>query len=80
MAVLREFHGKGIGAKLVDAVETEARKKKCKYMLVKTVGPSQNDPNYFKTFNFYLKQGYELLMECDFIWVGSFCAMLLKKL
>ncbi|MBS1992664.1 MAG: GNAT family N-acetyltransferase [Cyanobacteria bacterium SZAS LIN-2] len=80
MGVLPAFHSRGIGARLVEAVETEARKRACKYLLVKTIGPSQNDPNFLKTFKFYLKQGFELLMECDFLWAGSSCALLLKKL
>lgn len=48
--------------------------------MARTIGPSQNDPNYLKTFNFYLHNGYSMLVEYDFVWKGDYCAFMVKKL
>jgi GNAT superfamily N-acetyltransferase len=56
MGVLREFQGQGIGSALLARLEDEARKKGARYIMVKTIGPSQKDPYFLKTFSFYRTQ------------------------
>lgn len=80
MGVLPEFHGHGIGKALLERAETESRKRGRRYIMARTIGPSQNDPNYLKTFNFYLHNGYSMLVEYDFVWKGDYCAFMVKKL
>ena len=80
LAVSPEFHGQGIGTLLMARAENEARNRGRKYMLVRTISPSQNDPNYLRTFSFYKKLSYTFLFESEDIWQGTTCAFLVKKL
>jgi GNAT superfamily N-acetyltransferase len=80
MGVVPDFHGHGVGSSLVARLETEARKRGARYMMVKTIGPSQKDANFLRTFSFYLMNGYAMVVEYDNIWKGDQCAILVKKL
>lgn len=80
MGVLPECHGQGIGKALLERAENESRKRGRRYLMARTIGPSQNDPNYLRTFNFYQNNGYSMLVEYDFVWKGDYCAFMVKKL
>jgi GNAT superfamily N-acetyltransferase len=80
MGVLKEHQGGSVGSALLKRAEEEARKRKHKFLLIKTIGPKQKDPNFLRTYNFYIKNGYSLLDEWDYFWRGSWCALLLKRL
>lgn len=58
MAVLRDFHAKGIGTALMDAVFKHARLNHAKTITVETVAPFVADENYFKTYKFYEQIGF----------------------
>ncbi len=80
MAVAPEVHSKGIGSQLLEEAETLARSSGAKYIMVKTVGPSDNNRNFLRTLNFYLFNQYTFLAEFDFVWAPTHCAVLYKKL
>lgn len=80
MGVLPEFHRQGVGSALLETVHEECRKSGRQYIMVRTIGPRENDPFYLKTLTFYRKNGYEMLAEFDDIWQDFSCAMMLKKI
>lgn len=81
IAVSRESHRRGIGGLLLERSEQGAREMGRQYIMAKTIGPSQKNPNYLKTFEFYRKNGYSMVFEiADQIWGGSHCAIMVKKL
>jgi GNAT superfamily N-acetyltransferase len=81
MGVMPEFHRQGVGRLLLEETEQGARALGRQYILAKTIGPSQNDSNFARTFNFYCKNGYTMVAEiADHIWGGSHCALMVKKL
>ena len=68
MGVRKEFHRQGIGRELVEKGENWLRSKGIEYIEVKTLGPSNNDPNYAKTRAFYSSIGFKPLEENLKIW------------
>jgi len=80
MGVVPDFHGQGAGSLLLGRLEEESLKAGRNYLMAKTIGPSQNDPNYQKTVAFYIKNGFTMLVEWDFIWKDDYCALMVKPL
>lgn len=81
MGVYPKYHRQGIGAKLIKSAEDFLRAGSCKYLQVKTLGPSHKDINYAKTRKFYLSQDYIPLEEFTELWdPASPCLLLVKKL
>lgn len=71
MAVLRDWHGKGVGHRLLDAAVQYARIQGVFTMTVETLAPSEADENYLKTWQFYEKQGFSPLFNlkpADYVW------------
>ncbi|HSW71791.1 MAG TPA: GNAT family N-acetyltransferase [Chlamydiales bacterium] len=60
--IKEKFQGKGYGSKLLNRVEQEALKNKCKYLTV--------DSFDFQAEGFYLKNGYERIGEVKNYWLG----------
>jgi len=68
MAVSRERHRQGIGSCLIRWAEQWCRSRSVPWLHVKTRGPSTPDPEYDRTRQFYLAQGYEPLFESLTLW------------
>lgn len=65
MAVRKEYQGHGIGSALLKYAEDYCLKQHCVSMTVETLSPSEKDPNYLKTYKFYLGNGFDPLFELN---------------
>lgn len=71
IAVEPEQHSRGVGARLVTAVEDDLRAEGKQLLEVHTVGPSYADENYATTREFYRARGFLPLHEFEGIdWDG----------
>jgi GNAT superfamily N-acetyltransferase len=81
MAVHPGVQRGGIGRALVEAAEGYARGLGVEYMQVKTLGPSNPDPEYAKTRAFYEALGFRPMEEFSRIWdENNPCLILVKRL
>ena len=81
MGVRPEFHGKGIGGKLLGESEKFLRKRRFKFLSVKTLGPSRADKWYEKTRKFYFSAGFRPVEEFKTFWSKSNpCLLMIKSL
>lgn len=78
MGVMPNYHRSGIGRALIQEAELALRKKGVRYLLVKTLGPSRESPNYARTRLFYESQGFEAIEEIDGLWPGNPCLYMIK--
>jgi len=81
MAVLPEYHRRGVGRMLLAAAEAHLRDEGVTFLQVKTLGDKHPDEGYRKTRAFYLSMGFRLLEEFPDLW-GSHnpCWQLVKVL
>ena len=63
MGILKDFHQLGIGKQLLLTAEKYALSKGATSLTVETLSPSENDTNYNRTYNFYLKNGFSPLFD-----------------
>lgn len=68
LAVLKDYHRKGIGKLLLEACENYLRDRGIRYVQVKTLAAIADDPNYEKTRAFYEGQGYVTLEVFPELW------------
>lgn len=81
MGIRSQAQRHGIGRLLVDAAQEWLRQQGVEYLQVKTLGPSDDDPNYAKTRAFYLAMGFRPLEEFKQIWdEHNPCLVLVKRL
>jgi GNAT superfamily N-acetyltransferase len=80
IAVLPQFHRFGVGRMLVEAFESEARRRLHVLAQVKTLGPSHPDEGYAATRQFYIGLGYLPLEEFMDLWDGTPALILVKPL
>lgn len=81
MGVLPAFHHGGIGRALVENAERYAKGQHIEYIQVKTLGPSDGDPNYAKTRAFYSAVGFRPLEEFTQIWdENNPCLVMIKRI
>lgn len=80
MGVHPDYRRRGVGSALIARTEELARSKGKKFLLLKTVGPSQKDKDADKTLEFFYKNDFCLLTEMDFIWQDYYCGLMLKQL
>lgn len=81
MGIRSAAHRQGIGRALLQAGETFLRSKAIEYLQVKTLAPSDPDPNYAKTRAFYLAVGFRPLEELSELWgPENPCLLLIKHL
>lgn len=79
MGVLKAFHGKGIGRKLVNAAEASLKEKGIKVLQVKTLGPSSDCAYYKRTRAFYSALGFLSIEENYEIWGADNPCLLMEK-
>lgn len=79
LAVGRESHRQGIGSALLAHLESEAKRRGAKWLLVKTLGPSSSDPYYARTRLFYQAMGFTPLFETEAFWGQGTPALVLLK-
>jgi ribosomal protein S18 acetylase RimI-like enzyme len=68
IAVRPELHRRGVGRTLVRHVAAEARARGGRWLHVKTLAPSDPDPNYARTRAFYEAMGFGPLFESPALW------------
>jgi len=81
LGVLKKYHKTGIGTKLINFIEGEAKKLGKTYITVKVLSDSHPCENYQKTRRFYNKNGYRMLEELKDLWgEDNPCAYCIKEL
>ncbi|MGC3994734.1 MAG: GNAT family N-acetyltransferase [Propionicimonas sp.] len=78
--VEREFHGRGIGSAMIQAIEADARRRGVLFLEVKTLGPSHPDAGYVRTRHFYESHGFLPLEETDLWGEQNPCLFMIKPL
>jgi len=79
--ILSEYQRLGIGTKLLKVIEKDLKKKKVKFLTVKTLSPSHPDKGYAKTRKFYEAVGFVPLEEFKELWgKENPCLFMLKEL
>ena len=68
MGVLKEYHRKGIGRKLVALCEQYCKDNNMEYLTVKTLDESRESKSYEKTRLFYLSVGFRPLEVFPLLW------------
>ena len=81
MAVLPHAHRRGIGSALVERAAAYARAEGFALLHVKTLAPSDPDPNYAATRAFYAAAGFVPLEELPQVWgPQNPCLLMVKAL
>jgi GNAT superfamily N-acetyltransferase len=80
MAVDPQWHRRGVGRALVEAVERDLVASGARMLQVKTLGPSDPDEHYAHTLAFYRAMGFVPLQEFNDLWPGNPCLILVKSL
>ena len=80
LAVRGERHRKGIGSQLLQRAEHVVHDRGCRFLQVKTLGPSHPSLHYARTRQFYLARGFAPLEELRDIWPGNPCLVMIKYL
>lgn len=80
MGILKDFHNRGIGKKLLETAQKDLVKNKVRYLMVKTLGDSHPDENYKNTRAFYKSVGFYPLEELKEIWGTNPCLIMAKNL
>jgi ribosomal protein S18 acetylase RimI-like enzyme len=68
MGVKRPWHRRGIGRALIEAVVELAISQGIRFLTVKTLAPSDGDPNYARTRLFYEAVGFLPIEEFPTLW------------
>ena len=68
MGVKRPWHRRGIGRGLIDAAAELAVSQGVRFLTVKTLSPSNDDPNYARTRLFYEAVGFMPIEEFPILW------------
>jgi GNAT superfamily N-acetyltransferase len=58
LGLLPEFHGRGLGRKMIERAADRCRERTVRYLTVKTLAESHPDPNYARTRRFYERCGF----------------------
>jgi ribosomal protein S18 acetylase RimI-like enzyme len=81
MAVKRPWHRRGIGRGLIEAAVELAISQGVRFLTVKTLSPSKDDPNYARTRLFYEAVGFLPIEEFPTIWQPENpCLLMLRPL
>ncbi|HUR48422.1 MAG TPA: GNAT family N-acetyltransferase [Acidimicrobiales bacterium] len=79
IAVLPEHHRAGIGRTMLQHIERRLANSGVEFLQVKTLSEKRPDPNYDKTRQFYLAQGFRPLEEFPTLWDPANPALQLIK-
>jgi len=79
MGILREYHRKGIGKKLIALCEDYCDKNKITFLTVKTLDESRASKSYKKTRMFYLSVGFKPLEVFPLLWDESNPCLFMAK-
>jgi GNAT superfamily N-acetyltransferase len=79
MAVVPDWHRRGVGRQMLGEAEFWLRSIGVEYLQVKTLSASAPDPGYAKTREFYLAVGFRPLEEFPLLWDPSNPALQLIK-
>lgn len=80
MAVHPQWHRRGIGRRLLAAVERDLAADGVRLLQVKTLGDSRPDASYARTRLFYLGMGFQPLEETKDLWPDNPCLIMVKPL
>jgi GNAT superfamily N-acetyltransferase len=80
MVVERTLQGLGIGSALISAIERDARERGVALLEVKTLGPSDRNPDYARTRHFYESVGFLPLEETDLWGEDTPCLIMVKPI
>lgn len=76
----RAHHGTGVGTAMIHAIEKEAVASGVRLLQVKTLGPSDPNPEYALTRRFYESTGFLALEETDLWGEDTPCLIMVKPL
>jgi len=79
MGVKCAWHRRGAGRALMRAAEAEAGRQGCSYVTVRTLAPSNPDPNYAATRAFYEALGFMPVEILPGLWGPDLPSLLLLK-
>ena len=79
IAVMPDHHRHGVGRKMLEHAERRLASSGVEFLQVKTLSEKRPDPNYDKTRQFYLAQGFRPLEEFPTLWDPSNPALQLIK-
>jgi len=68
MGVLENYHGQGIGRKLIKCCEEYCKENNFEFLTVKTLDESRESKSYEKTRQFYLSVGFKPLEVFPLLW------------
>jgi ribosomal protein S18 acetylase RimI-like enzyme len=81
MSVRRAWHRRGIGRALIEAAAQLARCRGARFLTVKTLSPSNPDPNYAAARLFYEAMGFLPIEEFPMLWnADNPCLLMLRLL
>ncbi len=80
MAVLPQYHRRGVGRAMIRFIEAHLRERGVGYLQVKTQGLSRPDANYALTQKFYEAIGFAALEEFPDLWPGNPALQMIKCL
>ena len=79
MGVLKEYHGQGVGKKLVECCEKYCLDNKIEFLTAKTLDESRGCDEYKKTRLFYQSMGFKPLEVFPLLWdKDNPCLFLIK--
>lgn len=81
MGIMKANQGIGIAKALLTRAETYALLKNAKTITVETLSPKESDENYLKTYEFYIKNGFNPLFDLKppgYEWNMVYMAKILK--
>jgi ribosomal protein S18 acetylase RimI-like enzyme len=79
LGIFEEFHGRGIGTKMIEFITAYCRQQGIPYMTVKTLSERHPDEYYNKTRQFYEKCGFQPFEEFPTLWgEANPCLYMLK--
>jgi GNAT superfamily N-acetyltransferase len=81
MGVKRAWHRRGVGRALIEAAAHLAHCRGARFLTVKTLSPSNPDPNYATTRLFYEAMGFVPIEEFPTLWnAENPCLLMLRPL
>lgn len=79
LAVAPALQRHGVGRALLEHAERFARHAGARFLFARTLGPAAEDEFYARTREFYLRVGYEPLLESEQLWPDGQPALVLVK-